>query len=1157
MKKYFSNNIYFVFEFILISLLCLLPILVLYKWFNNDYIIYFWDATVPLNPEKNIQDFYYLWKNNLFPGFSDPAWSWLPYVGIFYIFNFLFKSLSSSQAVLYWILMSSSLITFYYLTKTLLKETLIKHKYVASIIAFFGAVLYTFNLYVFYYSFRIFNPQEFIISFLPLNFLALIKLYNLYGKGLNTKKSLILWIFIFFISLFLMVPGFSNLIFFLEYYFLIFFYLAFYSLIKRKFTLSFFINIVLFLAAVLFFNFWWLFPMILGLNDTFDAASGIGTTIYFSLNSQLSYLLNSLRMIGMPPMQTSIFVWEDSYTMNYLFTLPLFIFPLLILFFAANLKKVKLKYLSIFLFIIFTASLFLIKGENPPFSFVTEFAFNKIPFFGVFRDSFHKAGLFYMFAYFILVTLSLGLLYEKVILMKKKFFLLSVTAVLVIIGTVIMTAPFFVFDNIPKLISDSNSYPIEFSAKTKIPQEYFDLKPILENNCKSSEVMVIPKTSILTSAYWGKDESYIGQDMLHYLINCSFIATQLSQNKPDSFTTAPYLMLQESDLDTFKNYLTQNQISLILLRKDYVSNRYTDLVPLDMYRIMDDINGDSDFEKVYENNFFTLVRFGKNKLAQNNFQIPSSIVYTNLSLNSASEFSMLTRISSDSAGLYINTSQDYEKYKNYINGYIFEANCVDCVKINISKFQVTENRGFIQTIKEILKPYFKQQEEYLEEQKISIEIVSLNNKHAFLLESLNKKDLLSANKNLNNYSAQLKKTYSLLKNFKSDFFTVNNKKIEMKSFLNAQNEQMKEFFEKEKAKNNSDSPLEHKDIEEKFTTIISDQRSLLEELKKDIYGTDKLNRIFRFRLDIPMSADYQCFADVKNDVMSLTSLTIDDYTATDLTGVNELYLSEGSHKVEVAYSDDKILNSDFFSSFEKTNELKIGRLNEGRYAIKFKTDPKYAGQPFRVVISKGKLDNFLMKTIFATINNIVFHDVILDNRYVNEEYNKEFTIEDFNIEEAYYIYFIPYSLDYPNPIYSNLIIEKSVDNEDLEFYCYTESFGIKKPDIEEPSVKKINATEYKMQLPKNFSSGFITFNQSFNDSWQAYNKENNRTHTYDHIKSGYSNAWFIDSNKGVEVDIVFSRQKVAERTAIISFILFIITFTIFIYVRAKSLSWKK
>src|SRR5258708_34581107 len=111
MKKHLWNKKNILPSLILLFF-CLLPLPVIYKWFNKGTIIYFWDINFPLDPKLGINHFFYLWKTNIFPGFFDTGWSWLPYILTLRVFYWLSHSLSLTQAMLYWSLLVSSLITF-------------------------------------------------------------------------------------------------------------------------------------------------------------------------------------------------------------------------------------------------------------------------------------------------------------------------------------------------------------------------------------------------------------------------------------------------------------------------------------------------------------------------------------------------------------------------------------------------------------------------------------------------------------------------------------------------------------------------------------------------------------------------------------------------------------------------------------------------------------------------------------------------------------------------------------------------------------------------------------------------------------------------------------------------------------------------------------
>ena len=234
---------------LVIILSLIVAFVAVYKWFEGGTILYYWDTNLPLDIKNSIQDFFFYWHSNVFPGGSGNGWSWLPYSLSVAALLKLFGNLSLTQALLYFSFIFLSIVNFYlllnYLLITVVGLDIEKNAIFYKIISFLFAI---------YYSYFMFNPQIYIYSLLPLNILALFKLYPLGKKGglSNTPNK---WLFLFLTTLIFMSPGFTTYVFLGQYLLLLFFYLSLYwfvgkyKLLSHK-TLQIFLFLVLAYANV-------------------------------------------------------------------------------------------------------------------------------------------------------------------------------------------------------------------------------------------------------------------------------------------------------------------------------------------------------------------------------------------------------------------------------------------------------------------------------------------------------------------------------------------------------------------------------------------------------------------------------------------------------------------------------------------------------------------------------------------------------------------------------------------------------------------------------------------------------------------------------------------------------------------------------------------
>jgi hypothetical protein len=1132
----------------------LLTVFAIYHWFSNGSFLYYWDTMYPLDVKFATQSFFYSWNPLNFPGYTGNGWSWFAYSFSIAFMLKIFNSPSYAQEVLYFLFMFLSLFNFYYFLKYLNSIIFGKknNKFILSIITFLFATLYTFNLYTFYYSYFMFNPQIYIYSFLPLNFLALLKIYPLH-RGKDQKINYSFWIIVFFISLFLMTPGFTTYVFLAQYLFIIFLYLflSFFSSEQKLFSKS-TLDKLLFFALVLIFQWWWFFPSILGFRDLYDSQSSLGTTVYFDAGSVRSNLLNSFRLFGSPMMNNNPFSWDHFYNSNLIFTFPIFIFLFSIIFLMIKIKKIAHKKLVLFFMTILLGSLFIVKLGNPPFAWITKYAFEHVAFFGAFRDAWHKAGLFYLFSFFTLSFVGFTLLIKSLQEIKKRIIALLLIGVL-FLATIVTTAPFFLFsyDNIKKINFEYENKTYTLSAKTKIPQEYYDLKNVLENNCEGTTTIVIPRSSMISSAVWEKyGTSYVGQDLLTRFMNCNVISSQLLNNGPDSFNFSPYLLLEKNDFPSFKKFLSQNQIGLILLRKDnipYYYTNYTFLSDATPEYVFSYISKDSDFENIYENKFFTLYSFKKAKNASYGFAIPLDTVFTNSSLNNGDDYLILSKqISSSSGSIIINTSDDLKNFRDKLNYFAPVAECVGCVRVMIDPTE--ENISFKEKIKPLFLPVLsliRGEKMISEDEKISYSIIASNKTFMSLITKLKREDFSPIETLAKSYLKELFETRKLIENYKGVYLDENNKLIEYKNFISGQNSFLVSYMSSNKIKDGQVLTV--------LYGVLLSQNNELNFIKNNIWETDTENKKYNARLNIPEKGEYSCYAETIDQDVTIKKISIGS-TKENLKEVPfispiKLSLENNSYFVSVNYDSKKILDVDRLN-ISNEQEFDLGKLSDGRYDISFNFESSSSGKLLLIISNKKLYSNDLVEKNLDKLTKSFLYTELIDSEK-NSKYGRPISISAF-ANKNYYLYFINLNGNSNNSTDSinlfSLKIQKGIENNGIKFYC-TMKFTNDKKISNKINVEKLSPTKYKVILSKDYT-GFLTFNQTFSADWIAYSVVNGKKHIYSHFKNAYANGWYIDDYENKPVLVEFTRQSLIEKNGLITFIVLIIF--AYIYLRFKN-----
>jgi len=1099
MKKYLNVIKKHLAYWLIFILTLIIAFFAINNWFNNGSVLCSGDGTCYFDGLITLKLMTFTWSNNLFPGLSGGGPVWLTYALLFYFLDILLADLSLIQFFIYFFLIVSSITNIFLLLMHMSDLLKIKVSLITTkLIIFIFSIFYTFNLYTFLYSYSSFNPQQFILSFLPLNLLALIKIFPL-SKGTEGRK---LWIFIFFISLLLMTSGFATYIFLLQYLLFIFFYLFLFWWQHRK-NRGLTLKILLFLFLILILEWSWFYGSLLDFKDLYARQSSLGTIEYFYTESSNNFLLNVLKLTGSRLLSIAQYSWIHFYVTDIIFGFFLLIFPLSIIFLLTKIKKTKFELLGYYLFTVFVITSFIMKMNNPPFSIINVFANKFVPYFGAFRDGYHKAGLFFLLPYYSLSALGFLMFINQV---KRKIMSIIVLLLLFIIG-IIATGPFFLFRNDNTYMGnyEYDNKIFSINSKVKIPDEYFQIKNVIENNCKGDLVIVIPRNFSLLSANWDSD-SYFGQDILSKLTNCSYISTSLFRENTDSYISTPYLMLIENDFNEFKKFLSNNGVGLILLRKDYVPNNLNLISQPDLSFVKKNIDSDNSFKKIYENKYLSLYKFNKIKEHRYGFSSTRTILYTNSSLNSDVDYRMLYKNINDN--VVVKKDNEVENINDFSKKFYIEGNCVGCVKVN-SKFSVKKN-NFIDIVKNYFKLIFKTKKNISNEEKISYGLISLNDQFSTIIKKGKQVD----NDDIKKYKGDIDEILIGIEKLNGNFFDKNNKYNEFRNFIKPH----LLFIESKIEEDNNII------FEKKLMILKEFLKTKIEYVEKKIWETDFYNGTVKYRLDIPEAGRYECNVYNKSDDIKINNYDIDEKKIN--INNSTTVLSAGSHKVSVNFVNKKVLSKEKVVNNE---QLKLGNLVSGDYVLNFNKS-----------VNKKVTIYIFNKNLIEVRKEKIYEQNIL-------EQSSEIKIKiDNNENNSYYLLFLNEDL-MDRDILGEASFENKVNEDDVSFYCNSLNNEIKENDVI-LQVTEISPVKYIVKVKKD-SNYFLTFNNTFNKDWVAYSFVNGDKYYYEHIKNAYANAWYINNYSNGEVVVEFTRFNIIMINFFACIIFFIIVLIVFLKIK--------
>ena len=384
-------------------------------------------------------------------------------------------------------------------------------------------------------------------------------------------------------------------------------------------------------------------------------------------------------------------------------------------------------------------------------------------------------------------------------------------------------------------------------------------------------------------------------------MDCNIISSQLSQNKNDSYTTAPYLFLESSDIEGFKKYLKQNSIGMVLIRKDYVKNEFTDFSHVDSLETENILNNESDFVRVYENKIFTIFSL---KSVENNygFSLSTSVVYANSELKTASDYKLMSTLIPIEATTVIYKNSDYNDYLDLVEKVVTFGNCVGCVLVEVPSEMRVIDESALAKLKIRIKSIISRKSDTLSpEEEVSISVLNAHEEFSSLLYllSINNKDEIL--RSIKKYKQKLQNSIKLLGNYPFDFFTRNSKYIEIHNFLTSENGKLAEYLREQSMINDSTDPLNDEVLKTSLIDVFATQDLMLKNINESIWKTDFSKKKDKMRLDIPEDGSYKCNTMNNNSGVQIKTLSIDDGESTQVPLLASVDLQRGSPKVAVNY----------------------------------------------------------------------------------------------------------------------------------------------------------------------------------------------------------------------------------------------------------------
>lgn len=517
-------------------------------WFKDRYILgTAEDGLIFYNISNYFHQAEYTWME--YPGLGSPSLSLIAAKPTYFLLSLLQQQGIPGfliQAITLWFLLSSAGIAVYLLSKELFPK--LQGRYVLLSILFYWfnpiSIVDVWNRSLLNYIF----------------FFALLPVATyFFVKGLRTGKlflSLVLNIVLILYSYAFSYVAFSILLWI--WLFLITFFFALFEKDRksRTFSVKYFILTLILFCIV---NIWWILPLI---SLYFSEASGPTSNLFLKQNNQGSLdalSKSSGSLIGVFKLINTSFLAPDSLGWVKLYYSPLlyviqYIFVGTILYFIIKFRKDST---VLFLGSLFFISIFLSKGNNPPFGEIYNLIFKNILILQVFRNPFEKFGF--------LLSLSAALLFSPSIYeFSRKWRNNQNNLYYFLIFIIILSLGFPLYTNLAftNKFPPTNDYSIGY--KVKVPEYYKEVNDWLNNKGNNFRYIGLPIKEEGITYNWEK--GYAGVELNVALLQNSGIIHNTSV--PFFNQIVPKIeetLLSDKDFSNFANFIN---VRYYLLRYD-------------------------------------------------------------------------------------------------------------------------------------------------------------------------------------------------------------------------------------------------------------------------------------------------------------------------------------------------------------------------------------------------------------------------------------------------------------------------------------------------------------------------------------------------------------------------------------------------------------
>ena len=565
-KKIFTFFLIIIFFFILSFVINKIP---------DGLIIAYGDFSQAINPIERYKDYFYT-----FMGSGTFSASFTPLISFYALQAFLYSlgfSYSNIANTIFFLFSIFSFISFYFSVKIINRDILFFSQVILSVI--YALNIFTFSIFsssVGYTSFF------FIYIFIPIIFAYFEEILK-FGK----LKDYFLFSIIFFIC----TISFSNVAFFVA-LLVLQFILFFIFLISKKvrFNINTFKKFIIFIFIELTLSSYFLVPWFLSyrtyasqitsntaLGYVFDLMKNYQRGILYNLSLAMdswSYPFNNLNgshlLIGI--------------SLGYILFIFLFLFAQ-----KKNENEYKLwKNYLIFIILLFI----LIMRFAQPFTRINEIIYYNIPIFQLFRN---PDKLFVFLPFFFIITISLLINNSKIPNKFRNILLIFLIAI-----------PFaFYIGGIPKNLTAKNAMTFNVPFAIKIPNEYFKIKKIIDNDNTQQFVLSIPDTGILNPKKW----NFKGYSFNLYKKNIIYSLASDNVLFGNKSSFQDYDSTEKVDLTEFIYLLQKFSIRFILLHKDF-DNSISESSKNSIGSI-NQLENKKILKKIEENEYFALYELDK------------------------------------------------------------------------------------------------------------------------------------------------------------------------------------------------------------------------------------------------------------------------------------------------------------------------------------------------------------------------------------------------------------------------------------------------------------------------------------------------------------------------------------------------------------------